>query len=123
VAESCNRTFGHLFNLDPLGDVDLDGQCLAAFSINLRRGFAGAFLVEIGANDIGALARKNPITSSAISRKLGVIVSPRAFAAVRLMTSSNFVGCCTGSSAGLAPFRILSTYSAVCRDRSGRFAP
>jgi putative transposase len=37
----CNRTFGHLFNLDPLGDVDLDGQCLAAFSINLRRGFAG----------------------------------------------------------------------------------
>lgn len=51
--------FGHLFNLDPLGDVDLDGQCLAAFSINLRRGFAGAFLVEIGANDIGALARKN----------------------------------------------------------------
>src|ERR1700731_1270272 len=37
VAESCNRTFGHLFNLDPLGGVDLDGQCLAAFFINLRR--------------------------------------------------------------------------------------
>jgi hypothetical protein len=34
-----------------------------------------------------------------------------------------YIGCCTGSSAALAPFRILSTYSAVCRDRSGRFAP
>ena len=32
-----------------------------------------------------------------------------AWAVLRLMTSSNFVGCSTGRSAGLAPFRILST--------------
>ena len=36
------------------------------------------------------------------------IVRPRAFAVLRLMTSSNFVGCSTGRSAGLAPLRILS---------------
>ncbi len=35
------------------------------------------------------------------------IVRPSAFAVLRLMTSSNFVGCSTGRSAGLAPFRIL----------------
>src|SRR5262249_32844066 len=37
------------------------------------------------------------------------IVRPRALAVLRLMTSSNFVGCSTGRSAGLAPLRILST--------------
>jgi hypothetical protein len=37
------------------------------------------------------------------------IVNPSALAVLRLMTSSNFVACCTGRSAGFAPFRILST--------------
>ncbi len=36
---------------------------------------------------------------------------PRAFAAFKLTTSSNKVGCSTGMSAGLAPLRILSTGS------------
>ena len=31
-------------------------------------------------------------------------------AVLKLITNSNFVGCSTGSSAGLAPFNILSTY-------------
>ena len=39
----------------------------------------------------------------------GGIVSPICLAVFRLITSSNFVGCSTGRSAGLAPFRILST--------------
>jgi len=39
----------------------------------------------------------------------GGIVSFRALAVLRLMTSSNLVGCSTGRSAGLAPLRILST--------------
>jgi hypothetical protein len=43
------------------------------------------------------------------------IVSPRAFAVLRLITSSNLVGYSTGRSAGLAPFRILSTYAALRR--------
>ena len=48
------------------------------------------------------------ISSARTNRDWG-IVSPRAFAVFKLMTSSNFVGCSTGRSAGLAPFRILST--------------
>jgi AsmA protein len=39
----------------------------------------------------------------------GGIVSPRAFAVFRLITSSNLVGASIGRSAGLAPLRILST--------------
>ena len=36
---------------------------------------------------------------------------------------SNFVGCSTGISPGLAPFRILSTYMAARRFKSGTFTP
>ena len=39
----------------------------------------------------------------------GGIVRPICFAVFRLITNSNFVGCSTGRSAGLAPFSILST--------------
>jgi len=49
------------------------------------------------------------ITSSAWKRRVGGIVSPRAWAVLRSMISSNFIGCNTGRSAGLAPFRSLST--------------
>jgi hypothetical protein len=34
------------------------------------------------------------------------MVNPNAVAVLRLMTSSNFVGCSTGRSAGFAPLRI-----------------
>ena len=43
---------------------------------------------------------------------------PSVLAVLRLMTSSNFVGCSTGRSAGWAPFRILSTYVAARRKLS-----
>src|SRR5712691_6362382 len=49
------------------------------------------------------------ITSSARRSSDGGIVIPSAWAVLRLMTSSKRVGCSTGKSAGLAPFRILST--------------
>ena len=49
------------------------------------------------------------ITSVAWKRRVGGIVRPRASAVFRLMTNSNFMGCSTGRSAGLVPFRILST--------------
>jgi len=45
------------------------------------------------------------ITWSARALIIGGIVKPRAFAAVRLMTSSKVAACCTGSSPGDAPFR------------------
>ncbi len=49
------------------------------------------------------------ITSSARRSSDGGIVIPSVLAVLRLMTSSNFVGCSTGRSAGLAPLRILAT--------------
>ena len=36
------------------------------------------------------------------------MVRPSACAVLRLMISSNFIGCCTGKSAGLVPFKIRS---------------
>src|SRR5262249_61604386 len=54
-------------------------------------------------------AAVHSITSSARSRRASDILSPSALAVVRLMTRSNLVGCCTRSSAGLAPRRILPT--------------
>src|SRR5262245_3575128 len=59
--------------------------------------------------------RGHSITSSARASRLSGTVRPSAFAVLRLITSSNLVGCSTGRSAGLAPFRILSTYAALRR--------
>ena len=56
-------------------------------------------------------ANSNPysITSSARATRIGGTSTAMALAALRLMTSVNFVGCSIGKSAGLAPLRILST--------------
>ena len=43
------------------------------------------------------------ITSSAATRSASGIVNPRLFAVLRLITSSNVVGCCTGMSSGRSP--------------------
>jgi hypothetical protein len=56
--------------------------------------------------DIGATYS---ITSSARASTAGGIVRPSAFAVLRLITSSNLVGCWIGRSAGFAPLNILST--------------
>ncbi len=50
------------------------------------------------------------ITSSARRRNDDGMVRPRALAVLRLITSSNFVGCSIGRSTGLAPLGILSTH-------------
>jgi hypothetical protein len=63
------------------------------------------------------------ITSSARSRIDSGIAMPSAFAVLRLTTSSYCVGCSIGRSAGLAPFRILSTYCAERRNKSPKFGP
>src|SRR5262249_47990851 len=58
------------------------------------------------------------MTVSARRSSDGGMLSPSALAVLRLMTSSNLVGCSTGRSLGLAPLTILSTYvaprSAMC---------
>jgi hypothetical protein len=57
------------------------------------------------------------ITLSARASTFGGIVRPICLAALRLMINSNFFGCSTGRSAGLAPLRILSTYVAAVQLR------
>jgi hypothetical protein len=59
------------------------------------------------------------ITLSARANTFGGIVRPICFAVFRLITSSNFVGCSTGMSAGFAPLRILSIWLAARRYKSG----
>src|SRR6516162_61165 len=59
------------------------------------------------------------ITSSARASNASGTVKPSALAVFILMISSKWVGCSTGRSAGWAPLRILSTYTAALRNRSG----
>jgi hypothetical protein len=74
---------------------------------------------SLGAGDMSALCQKETygtvernsysITlSAATSREIGT-VRPRDFAALRLRTKSNFVGCTIGRSAGFSPFNIRPT--------------
>ena len=68
---------------------------------------------------IGNLKSKiHLMTRSARASTFGGIVTPICLAVLRLTRNSNFVGCSTGMSAGLAPLRILSTKSAARRHKS-----
>src|SRR5258706_1554378 len=49
------------------------------------------------------------ITTSARPSSVGGTARPSAFAVFKLITNSNLVGCSTGRSAGLAPFRTRLT--------------
>ena len=55
------------------------------------------------------------ISRLARANRFGSMVTPICFAVLRLITKSNFIGCSTGSSDGLVPFRILSTKYATRR--------
>src|SRR5262249_10934359 len=55
------------------------------------------------------LAPFHSITSSARWLRNQGTSSPSALAVLRLITRSNFVGCCTGRSAGFSPRRMRST--------------
>ena len=52
------------------------------------------------------IAIRHSITTSATATSVGGRVRPSALAVLRLMTSSIFVDCCTGKSAGFSPLRI-----------------
>src|SRR5262249_19357320 len=67
-----------------------------------------AFGWEVSSRSL-PLAALHSITSSARASSVGGTVRPSAIAVIRLITSSNLVGCSTGRSAGLVPRRILST--------------
>ncbi len=107
----------------PVHEVLARGAAVAAVSSAagspthpIRRTFlAGcAWAASGAARRPAAASQKRPplhysITSSARASTAGGIVRPSAFAALRLMTSSNWSARSTGRSEGLAPFRILST--------------
>src|SRR5262245_5649033 len=69
------------------------------------------------------IAAPHSITSSAMASRVGGTSMPSALAVLRLITSSNVLGCSTGISAGFAPRRILSTTSAARRHKLGQFGP
>ena len=69
------------------------------------------------------LAPCHSITSSARASSEGGTVKPSALAVLRLITSSNLVGSCTGKSAGFSPLRMRSTYEAERRTISTVFGP
>ena len=71
----------------------------------------GAFARQFREIDYWALASvlAGAITSSARATSDGGIVTPRAFAVFKLITRSNSVGCSTGRSPALAPFKMRST--------------
>src|SRR5262249_33997697 len=54
-------------------------------------------------------AAAHSLTSAARASSVSGAVRPRAFAVLRLITSSYFVGACTGRSAGFSPLRMRST--------------
>jgi hypothetical protein len=85
----------------------------------LVRSLAGLSCRRIQFNP--SVARGYLITLSALASTFGGIVRPICLAVLRLMISSNFFGCSTGRSAGLVPFKILSTYVAARRDKSIKF--
>ena len=58
---------------------------------------------------LAARTNTHSITSSAIEVIKGGIVKPSALAVFPLIKNSNLVGCSTGKSDGLAPFKILAT--------------
>src|SRR5207248_5658763 len=69
------------------------------------------------------LAPPHSITPSARKRTDGGIVRSRDFAVLKFTTSSSFVGCSTGTSAGLAPLRTLPIMTSDCRHIAARSGP
>src|SRR5262249_30194275 len=69
------------------------------------------------------LAAPHSITSSARCWKNKGTSRPSAFAVLRLITSSNFVGCSMGKSFGCIPCKTLRTNLAPCRTAAGLSAP
>src|SRR5215470_16667149 len=76
-----------------------------------------------GAAQRDEFAPLHSITSSARCCRNQGTSRPSALAVLRLMTSSNFVGCSTGISAGFPLCKILTTNAAARRNESGPSAP
>jgi hypothetical protein len=73
----------------------------------------GRMRIQFNPSTIGCFYLGHLITLSALASTFGGIVRPICLAVLRLITSSNFVGCSTGRSDGFVPFSILSTKTAA----------
>jgi hypothetical protein len=89
---------------------------------NARTFRIGSF-VPLAGSCAAAKPARYSITSSARTRSEAGTVRPSALAAVRLISNSNLVGCSTGRSAGFAPLKILSMYSAARRNMACQLGP
>src|SRR5258708_7103094 len=58
-----------------------------------------------------------------MASSVGGTLSPSAAAVLRLIASSNLVGCWIGRSPGFSPLRMRSTYDAACRYASAVSTP
>jgi hypothetical protein len=80
-----------------------------AESIRVAKGFR---VVPIGdlsrCGNVGGQTYGYSMTSSVMASTPGGMLRPSALAVFMLMTSSNLVGSCTGSSAGFPPLRMRS---------------
>src|SRR5262245_36011378 len=63
------------------------------------------------------------ITSSARASSVGGTSRPSALAVLRLISNSNFTGCCTGRSAGFSPLRRRPAYRPTRCSASPRLVP
>src|SRR5262249_31003884 len=61
------------------------------------------------------LAPLHSITSSARASRVGGMAIPTALAVLRLMITSNWVGCAIGRSPGFSPFNTRRVKTPVCR--------
>jgi len=94
---------------------------LNGWTTDIRSNSDSGGKADIARGQIRAITGSGPphsITSSARTRSIAGTSMPRALAVLRLITSSNLVGCSTGNSAGLEPLRMRSTYAAVRRKLS-----
>ena len=96
-------------------------QFVALEQTVFSQGRSGGWLGSALTYGIKKTNRKAVVRSARASNDCG-IVRPSAVAVLRFTTNSNLVGCSIGSSAGLAPFRILSTKVAARRYRSAKSA-
>ena len=104
---------------EPIAEIESDDNVLSALLARAASDpTATALLLCLGGERSGKHCNRpghecssacHWITSSARASTDGGIVRPRALAVLRLITISNFVGCSTGRSPGLAPLSILST--------------
>ena len=125
------RSFAHSFHLTqiPITKVAAPPPTIARGFVPWRLSDAGHRVVAPSSMaGIRNPAHERPRAGAAIfvtqtMRSADGISRLSAFAVLRLIASSNFVGISTGISAGFVPLSILSTRPAVRRNRSETFAP